>query len=160
MISNVTGYFKDFTVTAEMDGDDFSTAKIQLKAAVNSINTNNEMRDAHLCTSDFFEADKYPEMVFTSTNITKVDNETYHVNGDLTLRGVTKPVKLLVEHNASIKDPWGTERAGFVVSAKLNRMDWNVAFNSVLETGGLALSEEVRLQSEIQLVKQAEAVLA
>ena len=118
-----------------------------------SIHTNNEQRDAHLRTSDFFEADTYPELVFKSTRVEKVDDETYNLYGDLTMKGVTKPVKLNVEYGGLTKDPWGGERVGFVVTGKIKRDYWGINFNGVLETGGVMLGEEVKLNSEIQLVK-------
>lgn len=160
MISNVSGSFKDFNATVEMKDGDFTTAHISLKAAMDSIFTNNEARDAHLRTSDFFEAEQYPELSFESTRVEKVDDDTFKVHGNLTLKGVTKPVELKTEFNGFTKDPWGNERAGFFVTGKINRSDYGINFNSVLETGGVALSEEVRLNSEIQIVKQVAAVAA
>lgn len=162
MISNVSGSFKNFSATVQTEGEDFSTAHIELEAEMASINTNNEQRDAHLRNSDFFEVDKYPTLSFRSTKIEKIDDESFHVFGELTLKGVTRQVKLNVEFNGITKDPWGNQRAGFLVTGKINRSDFGVSFNSVLETGGVALGEEVKLNSEIQLVKQevAEAVAA
>ena len=160
MISNVSGSLKSFEAEAEMDEADFSSAQINLTAAMASITTNNEQRDGHLRTSDFFEVEKYPELKFTSTKIEKVDDDAFALFGELTLKGVTKPVKLNVEYNGVTKDPWGGERAGFLVTGKINRSEWGVNFNGVLETGGVVLSEEVRINSEIQLVKQAVSVAA
>ncbi len=99
-------------------------------------------------------------MIFESTKVEKVDEENYHVFGNLTMKGVTKPVKLNVEYSGVTKDPWGSERAGFTVTGKLNRTDWSINFNAVLETGNLMLAEEVKINSEIQLVKQAALVAA
>jgi polyisoprenoid-binding protein YceI len=158
MITNVSGFFTSFQVEGETDNDDFSTAKIQLKADMNSIDTNNEQRDAHLRNSDFFAADKHPEMVFESTGVEKVDSENFHLYGNLTLKNITNPVKLDVEYSGITKDPWGGERVGFVVTGKIKRSQWGVNFNGVLETGGAMLGEEVKIQSEIQLVKQPAAV--
>ena len=155
MISNISGSIKTFNVEATMKDEDFSTAQIRLTAEMASISTNNEQRDAHLRNSDFFEVEKYPELVFNSTKVERVDDETFKVHGDLTLKGVTKPVQLNVEYSGVTKDPWGGQRSGFVVSGKIKRTEWGVNFNGVLETGGLALGEEVKIQSEIQLVKQA-----
>jgi polyisoprenoid-binding protein YceI len=160
MISNVSGSFKDFKATVETDNEDFSTAQINLTADMASITTNNEQRDAHLRNSDFFEVETYPELTFQSTKIEKVDDEAFTVFGQLTLKGVTKDVKLNLEYNGLTKDPWGGQRAGFMVAGKINRSDWGVSFNGVLETGGLVLSEEVKIVGEIQLVKQLEAVPA
>ena len=160
MISNVSGSFKNINAEVISDGIDFSTAQINLSAEMASISTNNEQRDAHLRNSDFFEVEKYPELTFQSTKVEKVDSDTYALYGELTMKGVTKPVKLSVEYNGVTKDPWGGERAGFFVTGKINRSDWGVNFNGVLETGGVMLSEEVKINSEIQLVKQAISIAA
>ena len=161
MITNVSGSFKSFDIDVETKGDDFSTAKIKASLDMASISTNNDQRDAHLRNADFFEVEKYPEMKFESTKLEKIDDESFHLYGDLTLKGITKPVKLNVEYTGGVtKDPWGGERAGFAISGKINRSDWGVNFNGVLETGGLMLSEEVKINAEIQLVKEVVAVPA
>lgn len=160
MITNVSGAFKNFQAEAKTQDDDFSTAKISVTVDMSSITTNNEQRDGHLRNSDFFEVEKYPELKFTSTDVEEVDNESFVLHGDLTLKGVTKPVKLNVEYSGLTKDPWGTERVGFAVTGKLKRSDWGVSFNSVLETGGFALGEEVKISAEIQMVKQPVGVPA
>ena len=160
MITNVSGSFKKFNAEVETNGTDLSTATVQLKADISSIDTNNAQRDGHLRSSDFFEAEKFPEMIFESTKVEKIDDVNYHVFGNLTMKGVTKPVKLTVEYSGVTKDPWGGERAGFTITGKVNRTDWGINFNAVLETGGLMLSEEVKINSEIQLVKQAALVAA
>src|SRR3954452_18822785 len=160
MITNVSGSFKNFQGEVDTEGEDFSTAQINLTADMASISTNNEQRDAHLRNSDFFEVEKYPELKFKSTRVEKVDSDTFTLFGELTIKGITKPVKLNVEYNGFTKDPWGGERAGFVISGKINRSEWGINFNGVLETGGLIVGEEVRINSEIQLVKQAATVAA
>lgn len=160
MISNVSGAFGSFTAEAETEDADFSTVQISLTADIASISTNNAQRDAHLLNSDFFEADKYPQLTFNSTAVERVDSDVFSLSGDLTLKGVTKSVKLNIEFNGLTKDPWGGERAGFLVTGKINRNDWGVNFNGVLETGALVLGEDVRIVSEIQLVKQAVAIAA
>lgn len=160
MITNVSGSIKNFTGEVETEGTDFSTAKINLTADMSSISTNNEQRDAHLRNSDFFEVEKHPELTFKSTRVEKTDSDEFALYGELTIKGITKPVKLNVEYNGVTKDPWGGERAGFVISGKINRSDWGINFNGVLETGGLMLGEDVKIHSEIQLVKQAATVAA
>lgn len=160
MISNVSGSLKDFKAEVEMDETDFTTAQINLTAEMTSITTNNEQRDSHLRTSDFFEVEKYPELKFRSTRVEKLDNENFALHGELTLKGVTKPVALNVAYNGIAKDPWGGERAGFLVTGKINRSEWGVNFNSVLETGNVALGEEVKINGELQLVKQEISVAA
>lgn len=160
MITNISGSFKNFQAEVETKDIDFSTAQIILTAEMESISTNNEQRDAHLRNADFFEVEKYPKLKFRSTKIEKTDSDTFALYGELTLKGITKPVKLHVEYNGVAKDPWGGERAGFVIAGKINRSDWGVNFSGVLETGGVMLGEEVRISSEIQLVKQAVSVAA
>ena len=160
MITNVSGAFKDFNVEVESRNQDLTTAQIHATVQIDSIDTHNEQRDAHLKNSDFFEAEQYPQMLFNSTKVEKADDENYLVYGNLTLKGITKPVKLNVEYSGVTKDPWGSERAGFIVTGKINRSEWGINFNGVLETGGLMLAEEVKINSEIQLVKQVEAVAA
>jgi polyisoprenoid-binding protein YceI len=160
MISSVSGTFKNFRAEVKMSGTDFSSAQIDLTAEMESIYTNNEQRDAHLRASDFFEVEKYPELKFRSTKIEKADSDTFALYGDLTMKGITKRVKLHVEYNGLAKDPWGGERAGFVITGKINRSEWGINFNGVLEKGGVVLSDEVRIESELQLVKQTVNVAA
>jgi polyisoprenoid-binding protein YceI len=160
MITNVSGSFKNFQAEVETNQTDFSTAQINLTAEMESISTNNEQRDAHLRNADFFEVEKYPELKFRSTKVEKTNVDTFALYGELTLKGITKPVKLHVEYNGVAKDPWGGERAGFVITGKINRSDWGVNFNGVLETGSVMLSEEVKITGEIQLVKQAVSAAA
>ena len=160
MISNVSGSFKEFTAEMETEGTDFAKANISLTAQMSSISTNNLQRDTHLRTSDFFDAENYPDLTFTSTRIEKIDDDNYSLHGNLTLKGVTNPVKLAVEVSGVTKDPWGGERVGYTVTGKLNRKDWGVNYNALLETGGVALGEEVRISAEIQMVKQAVSAAA
>ena len=160
MLTNISGFFNSFQVAGETENDDFTTAKVRLKADMNSIHTNNEQRDAHLRNSDFFESDKHPEMIFESTKTEQVDKENFHLYGNLTLKSITLPVRLNVEYSGITKDPRGGERAGFTVTGKIKRSDWGVNFNGVLETGGAILGEEVKIHSEIQLVRQTEEVTA
>ena len=160
MISNVSGSIKNFRAEVETRGADFGTAQINLSAEMESITTNNEQRDAHLRNADFFEVEKFPELVFKSTKIAKTDSDTFDLYGELTLKGIVKPVKLQLEFNGIVKDPWGNERAGFVITGKIIRSEWGINFNGVLEAGGVVLGEEVKIHSEIQLVKQAVNVAA
>jgi polyisoprenoid-binding protein YceI len=157
MISTVSGSFTDFTVQTETTSDDFSDAVITAEVAVASINTKNSMRDDHLRTADFFEADKYPKMLFRSIKIEKGDDGQFNLLGELTIRNTTQPVKLSVEYNGIAKDPWGNIKAGFTFEGKINRKDFGINYNAALETGGVLLSEEVKISGEIQLAKQVEA---
>jgi polyisoprenoid-binding protein YceI len=160
MITNVSGKFETFEAEVQTEGDDFTTAQIEAKISTASINTNNLQRDEHLRNSDFFEVDKHPEILFSSTKVEKVDEENFVVYGNLSLKGTVKPVKLNVEYSGATKDPWGNQKAGFVISGKINRSDFGLNFNAALETGGLVLGEEVKINSEVQLVKQAASVAA
>ncbi|MFT3982127.1 MAG: YceI family protein [Ferruginibacter sp.] len=153
MISNVSGRFNSFDVTAETSSDDFSDGSISANIDVASIYTNNEQRDGHLRTGDFFEIEKYPAITFKSTAVKK-EGDDLEVTGDLTMKDVTKPVTLKVEFAGITKDPYGNIKAGFSFAGKLNRKDWGINFNAALETGGVMLGEEVKYEGEIQLVKQ------
>ena len=154
MISNVTGKFSKFEAEATTEGDDFSNAKVVADIDVASINTNNEQRDEHLRNADFFEVAAHPNMRFVSTKVERVDDDTFNLHGDLTIKDTTKPVKLSVEHNGVATDPWGNVKAGFSISGKINRKDWGINYNAALETGGVMLGEELKIQGEVQLVKQ------
>ena len=154
MISNVTGSFKSFEGEVETDGDDFSNAKISFSAKVDSITTGNEQRDGHLKTGDFFELEKYPEVLFTAKGLKKKSDDEYEIEGDLTIRGVTKKVKLSVEAGGIVKDPWGQTKAGFSVKGKINRKDFGLNWGAVTEAGGVVVSDEVRLSAELEFAKQ------
>jgi polyisoprenoid-binding protein YceI len=160
MITNVSGTFGEYEVSVETENEDFSTAKVQASIKTSSVNTNNAQRDHHLHNSDFFEVEKYPTIHFQSTRIEKQDAENFILHGNLTLKAVAKPVKFNIENTGITKDPWGNRRAGFIVTGKITRSDFGLSFNTVLETGGLALADEVKIHSEIQLVKQEASVAA
>lgn len=154
MITNVSGTFGKFDVNVETKDDDFSTANIDFTADVNSITTANTDRDNHLKSADFFDAGNYPQLKFVSSKMEKKDDENFILHGNLTIRDVTKPVKLEVELGGIGKDPWGNQKAGFTVKGKINRTDFKLNWNAALETGGVLVSEEVKLQAEIQLIKK------
>ncbi len=155
MVTNVTGSFKKFDVTAETETDDFSTAKnIEFIAEIDSINTNDDQRDAHLKSADFFEAEKYPQLKFTTTSYNKNSDEVT-LTGDLTMKGVTKQVTLNVEYGGSVVDPYGRSKAGFTVTGKISRKDFGLTWGAVTEAGNVVLGDDVRFTCEIQLVKQA-----
>lgn len=153
MISNVKGAFTKFS--AEIGGEDFTKAPINVSIDVNSISTNDENRDNHLKAADFFDAENHKEITFTSTAFDKVDDENYKLTGQLTIKGVSKAVTLDVEFGGINKDPWGNEKAAFSISGKINRNDFGLSWNAALETGGVLVSEEVRISADIQLLKQA-----
>lgn len=154
MITNVSGSFGKFAVTVESEGNDFSTASIDFDADLNSISTGNNDRDIHLKSEDFFDVTKYPRLHFVSSKLEKKDEGNLILHGDLTVKDVTKPVVLNVEFGGIGKDPWGNEKAGFTITGKINRTDFNLNWNAALETGGVLVSEEVKLYAEIQLIRQ------
>jgi polyisoprenoid-binding protein YceI len=154
MISTVTGTINSFEGTVEAEGNDFSSAEISFTADANSISTANEQRDGHLRSGDFFDTEKFPKITFKSTKVTKKDDENFEVIGDLTIRGITKPVTLAVEYTGMMKDPWGNMKAGFNLKGKMNRKDWGLTWNAALETGGVLVSDEVRIEAEVQLAKE------
>lgn len=155
MITNVSGSFGKFDAQVETNDLDFTTAKIEFTTDIDSITTSNTDRDNHLKSPDFFDAPNYPQLKFVSTKFEKKDDENYVLHGNLTIRDVTKSVKFNVEFGGIGKDPWGNEKAGFTITGKINRTDYKLNWNAALETGGVLVSEEVKLQAEIQLVKQA-----
>lgn len=154
MFTNVSGKFTSFNTNIETVEDDFSQSRIQFEADVNSVSTGNADRDGHLLGADFFDAAQYPKITFEGKSFTKVDDGDYELTGDLTLHGITKPVKLSAEYGGLMKDPWGNIKAGFSIAGKINRKDWGLAYNAVLDNGGILLSEDVKLNMEIQLIKQ------
>ena len=155
MISNVTGTFPKFDVQVETEDLDFMTAKAKFTADTTVVTTNNEQRDQHLRSADFFDSAKFPSLSFVATKYEKVDNDSYELFGDLTIRDVTKNVKLDVEFGGVITDPWGNTRAGFTINGKINRKDYGLSWNAVTETGGLVAGNEVRIHVEVELIKQA-----
>lgn len=156
MISSVSGQFNQFDASIYTTGDDFRTAEVDCWLDVNSIDTNDAQRDAHLKSADFFDAEKFPQISFTKDSVENVDNDgSYELWGNLTIKGITKKVKLDVEFGGIVKDPWGNEKAVFTVNGKVNRKDWGLNWNAVLETGGILVGEEVRIHCEIQLKRGA-----
>lgn len=157
MISTVTGQFNKFQATVETEEeDDFTTAKVSFSADINSISTNNEQRDAHLKSPDFFDAANYPLLRFETERIEKLDDENYKVYGIITIRGVSKKIVLNAEFGGVIQDPWGNARTGFSLTGKLNRSDFGLSFGLVSDAGGVGLANEVKILANVQLVKQIE----
>ena len=158
MISTVTGQFKKFDVIAETETDDFSSVKnIKFTAEIDSISTNEAQRDGHLKSPDFFDAAKYPQLTFVSKNYDANDGEK--LNGELTMHGVTKPITLNVEFGGIAQDPYGQTKAGFTVTGKINRKEFDLKWGAVTETGNVVLSDEVKINVEIQLVKQVKELV-
>ena len=150
MINNVKGQLGTFNVDLQHEGDDFNTSVISFTADASTIHTNNEQRDQHLLSADFFDVEKFPTITFKSTHYTGKE-----VTGELTMHGVTRPITLAVDFGGIAKDPWGNTKAGFTVTGKINRKDWGLNWNAALETGGVLVSEDVAITADIQLVKQA-----
>ncbi|MBN8720965.1 Polyisoprenoid-binding protein YceI [Hydrobacter penzbergensis] len=155
MIATVSGNFTQFDATLQTEAPDFNNATISFEADVNSINTNNEQRDGHLKSEDFFAAEKFPKLTFVSKSFTKEDEEEYKLVGDLTIRGVTKTVELAVEYGGTMTDPYGQIKAGFDISGKINRKEFGLSWGVVTEAGGVVVSDDVKLHLSIQMVKQA-----
>ena len=154
MISHVKGSFKTFDASIYTSAKDFSTAEIDLWIETSSITTGDEKRDEHLKSVDFFDAQNYKQISFTSDTIGKPDTDGNHeLWGELSMRGITKNIKLDVQFGGIINDPWGNERAGFTVTGKINRSDWGLNWNTILETGGLMVSEEITILCEIELIR-------
>ena len=155
VISTVTGSFKTFEGTLETEGDDITNGKVEFSADVNSVDTNQGQRDGHLKSEDFFDAEKYPKLTFKSTSFTKKGDGEYTLDGDLTIKDVTKPVKLDVEYGGSAADFYGNTKAGFEVTGKINRKDFGLTWNGVTEAGSIVVGEEVKLIFNVQFAKQA-----
>jgi polyisoprenoid-binding protein YceI len=155
MITNVKGEFRKFTAAVSTENEDFIHASILASVDASSVFTNDDDRDNHLRSADFFDVEKYKEIVFSGTSFTKLANGNYELTGILTIKGVSKEIKLESEFGGINRDPWGNLKAGFSLSGKINRKDWNLTWNAALETGGVLVSDEVRIEAEVQLVKQA-----
>jgi polyisoprenoid-binding protein YceI len=153
VISTVTGQFNNFDASIETVNDDFTNAKIYFDADVNSINTKDEKRDAHLKSADFFDAENHPKLKFISKSFTKKSDDEYEVTGDMTIRGITKEVKLNVLYNGTVTGMDGKPVAGFDISGKLNRQDFGLKWNIALETGGVLVSDEVKIEIFAEIKK-------
>ncbi len=154
MISNVQGFFKNFSASFEAEGDDFKQAKINATVDVDSISTNQADRDTHLKSGDFFDAANFPQMLFEATKFDEIRKGNYKLTGNLTIKGIVKPIELDVESGGILKDPiYGNIKTGFTFTGKLSRKDWGLNWNAALETGGVLVSDDVRLFGELQFVK-------
>jgi polyisoprenoid-binding protein YceI len=155
MITTVTGYFKQFDLEVETENDDFTTASnIEFTADIDSITTNNEQRDTHLKSEDFFFAESHPQLKFVGKKYEEAGDD-YKLHGDLTIRGVTKPITLDVEYGGIVVDPYGQTKAGFTVKGKISRKEFQLTWDAVTEAGQIVVSDDIRLNAEVQLVKQA-----
>lgn len=154
VISTVTGSFKKFEGSVITEGDDFNNAKVNFTMDVKSIDTNQSQRDEHLRSSDFFEAETFPEIKFQSTSFKK-DGNDYKMIGDLTMKGVTKSVELKAEYGGSEKDSYGNLKHGFEVTGTINRKEFGMTYNALTEAGGLTLGEDIKLIANIQVTKMS-----
>jgi polyisoprenoid-binding protein YceI len=145
VISEVSGYFREFDGKLTSTKDDFEDSQVEVTVKTGSINTDNETRDKHLKSADFFDAAKFPEMTFISKSFKKTGEDTYDMTGDLTIKGTTKTITLETKLNGVIKDPYGNTRSGWKASSSVNRFDYGLSWNNLLETGGLIVGKEVKI---------------
>jgi polyisoprenoid-binding protein YceI len=156
VISKTTGNFDDFNGVLEFDGENVQSGKVELTVQMASVDTDDEKRDDHLRTEDFFDVDKYPIMIFKSTKITDLNGSNFKLTGILTIKDVSKEVTFDCEHNGTIKDPWGNTRAGFTAETEINRQDFNVSFSKILDGGGLLVGDNVEIKLELETIQSAE----
>ncbi len=155
MITNVTGFFEKFDLTVETEDEDFTKAsRIEFTADIDSINTNNQQRDTHLKSADFFDAANHGQLTFVGKTY-EANGDTGSLTGDLTIRGTTKPMTLNVEYHGIVQDPYGQTKAGFSVDGKIKRKEFGLTWDAVTEAGSVVVSDEIRIHCEIQIVKQA-----
>jgi polyisoprenoid-binding protein YceI len=161
MIAHAKGSFKTFDASIYTTGKDFKTVEIDLWIDASSINTGDAKRDEHLEGPDFFDAKNHKQITFTASTLGDASKEgIQELWGELTIKGITKNVKLNVEFGGLAKDPWGNEKAGFTVTGKINRTDWGLTWNAALETGGVVVSEEVSISCEIELTNAGQRDLS
>ena len=154
MITTVTGYFKTFDLEVKTETEDFNTAtSIVFTADINSIDTNNVQRDTHLKSADFFDAENHGQLKFVGRKYQASGDEST-LTGDLTIRGITKPITLNVDFGGTVVDPWGQLKAGFTISGKVSRKEFGLVWSGVTEAGQVVVSDEIKIQAEIQLVRQ------
>lgn len=154
VISTVTGSFGSFDGQIESDDDHFENAKATFTADIDSITTNNADRDQHLKSDDFFNAEKFPQLKFESTNFEKTGDGEYKVTGDLTIRDITKEIVLDVVHGGTVGDPYGQTKSGFEVTGAINRKEFGLTWNAVTEAGSVVVSDKIKLQLNVQFVQQ------
>jgi len=156
MITYVKGVFKEFDASIYTTGEDFMTADIDFWMNPSSVDTGAADRDAHLKSADFFDVENFKQIHFIGKSYQKVDEDgSYTLWGDLTIKDVTRQIKLDVEFGGVMKDPWGNEKAGFSINGKLNRKDFGLTWNAALEAGGVLVGEDVKISCEVELVKQS-----
>jgi polyisoprenoid-binding protein YceI len=155
MIAHVRGAFKTFDASIYTNNKDFSTAEIELWIDASTIDTGDAKRDEHLKGADFFDTENHKQISFESITMGKCDSEgNYELWGELTIKKITKSVKLNAQLGGIVKDPWGNEKAGFTITGNINRSDWGLVWNSALETGGLMISDEIHIMCEVELMNE------
>ncbi len=154
VISDVTGRFTDFDGSFTSGAVDFSDSQVNIVIKTASINTDNEKRDNHLRSKDFFDAENKPEIIFKSTSFKKIDNKKYKIAGKLSMNGVTRDIVLDGTFKGLIKDPWGGTRAGFKATTTLDRYDYDLTYNSALETGGFLIGKTVEIEINVELIEK------
>jgi polyisoprenoid-binding protein YceI len=154
VIAEVTGRFTDFTVTLNQGKDDFTGSELSAVIKTASINTDNEGRDKHIRSDDFLNAEKYPEITFKSTSFEKTGDNTYRINGNLTIRDVTKPVVLEAIYKGTVTDPWGNVKSAFKATTTVDRFEYGVKWNKAIDTGGLVAGKDISITLNIELAKQ------
>ena len=155
MVTKVRGSFNEFEATAQIDAEDISRSSVQVTIKVDSIDTRNEQRDGHLRSNDFLDIAGFPELTFVSTEVTPVSTDVVRVTGDLTIKGVSRPVSIDFTYEGSAVDPFGNQRVGFEGSVVINRKDWGITWNAALEAGGVLVSDKITLEFEISAIKAA-----
>ena len=153
MVSKVRGSFNEFEASGYLDEQNPASSHVEITIKAASIDTRHPDRDAHLRSNDFLAMDEYPEITFRSTAVEKADADHYNVTGDLTIRGITKPVTIDFEYTGSAIDPWGNQRLGFEGSTTISRKDWGVNWNAALEAGGVMVGDKVNLEFEVEAIK-------
>ncbi|MFF8654435.1 YceI family protein [Streptomyces huasconensis] len=155
MVTNVKGSFRDVSGTLHLDGTDPSRSTASIDVLMDSIDTGNADRDGHLKSADFFKTEEFPEMTFRTTKAEALGGDDYRVTGDLTILGTTRPLSVDLEFNGSAKDPFGNERVGFEGKAEILRSQWGLTWNAALETGGVLVSDKIKLNFDISAIKAA-----
>ncbi len=155
VISTVSGKFTKFEGSIETEGDDFNNAKVTFSADIDGIDTGVADRDGHLKSPDFFDAANHPKLTFESTSFTNKGGNDYELQGNITIRGVAKPITLKVEHGGTGPNAYGQTVAGFELQGKINRKDFGLNWSAVTEAGGIVVSDDVKLAMNIEVVKQA-----
>ena len=154
VISEVEGAFKLYSGTVQSSSADFAEASVEFSVDVNSLSTDNEMRDNHLKSDDFFNAEKFPRMTFKSTSWKKIDDQNFVVEGNLTIRNVTRKVAFQVVYGGTMKDPYGNVKAGFKATAKINRFDYDLKWNVLTEAGGATVGRDVEIVVKLELAQK------